>query len=74
MNEDRSRQRLGRGLASLIGAGAGVPARPVPGFEGAEGGGAAPVIPPERTIPIDRISAEPEQSRAGRSTRTNCGT
>ena len=63
MNEDRSRQRLGRGLASLIGAGAGAPARPVPGFEGAEGGGAAPVIAPERTIPVDRISANPHNPR-----------
>ena len=68
MNEDKSRQRLGRGLASLIGAGAGTPARPVPGFSGAGTGGASqpddlPIVPAERFVPIDAISPNPNNPR-----------
>ncbi|MEX6506104.1 ParB/RepB/Spo0J family partition protein [Jiella sp. M17.18] len=60
MTEDRSRQRLGRGLASLIGSGVAAPARPVPGF--------APQpkeasIAPERMVPVDRISPNPHNPR-----------
>ena len=66
MNEDKSRQRLGRGLASLIGAGAGAPARPVPGFAG---GGGMPtteepsVVAAERFVAIDAISPNPNNPR-----------
>ena len=67
MNEDKSRQRLGRGLASLIGAGSGAPARPVPGFSGANSGAAQPgdlpVVPAERFVPIDAISPNPNNPR-----------
>ncbi|MCQ0986991.1 ParB/RepB/Spo0J family partition protein [Jiella marina] len=60
MSEDRSRQRLGRGLASLIGAGVAAPARPVPGFDPQP---AAPTIQPERSVPIDRIAPNPHNPR-----------
>ncbi|MBP0616450.1 ParB/RepB/Spo0J family partition protein [Jiella mangrovi] len=60
MSEDRSRQRLGRGLASLIGAGAAGASRPVPGFETQP---AAPTIQPERTVPVDRITPNPHNPR-----------
>ncbi|MBO0903284.1 ParB/RepB/Spo0J family partition protein [Jiella sonneratiae] len=60
MTEDRSRQRLGRGLASLIGAGAAGPSRPVPGFETQP---AAPTIAAERSIPVGRITPNPHNPR-----------
>ncbi len=60
MNEDRSRQRLGRGLASLIGAGAAGPSRPVPGFDPQP---AAPTISPERTVPVASITPNPHNPR-----------
>ncbi|NDV88377.1 ParB/RepB/Spo0J family partition protein [Aurantimonas aggregata] len=58
MTEDRSRQRLGRGLASLIGTGAAAPSRAVPGFPAAE-----PAIPAERHIGIDKLTANPNNPR-----------
>lgn len=61
MTEDRSRQRLGRGLASLIGAGAAVgPSRPVPGFDPQP---AVPTITAERTVPVDSITPNPHNPR-----------
>ncbi|MEF2071292.1 ParB/RepB/Spo0J family partition protein [Consotaella aegiceratis] len=58
MNEDRSRQRLGRGLASLIGGnGEGFSAR----FEAKEGTPARPAT--ERMLPIDRIIPNPRNPR-----------
>ena len=60
MNEDRSRQRLGRGLASLIGSGVPSPSRPVPGFDPQP---AAPTIAPERTIPVASITPNPHNPR-----------
>ena len=70
MNEDKSRQRLGRGLASLIGAGVAAPSRPVPGFaastaDGPPSPGAvqSPAIPAERFVPIDSITANPNNPR-----------
>ncbi|KQT85536.1 ParB/RepB/Spo0J family partition protein [Aurantimonas sp. Leaf443] len=62
MTEDRSRQRLGRGLASLIGAGVAEPRRAVPGFPDAP---AAPSEIPaaERYVPLDRIVANPFNPR-----------
>lgn len=58
MTEDRSRQRLGRGLASLIGTGVAAPSRAVPGFAPAE-----PAIPAERHVAIDRLTANPNNPR-----------
>ena len=63
MSEDRSRQRLGRGLASLIGSGAAGPARPVPGFSSPPPQPAEPTIAPERTVPVDRITPNPHNPR-----------
>ncbi|TFF18390.1 ParB/RepB/Spo0J family partition protein [Jiella endophytica] len=60
MSEDRSRQRLGRGLASLIGSGVAAPMRPVPGFDPQP---AAPTIAPERSVALDRISPNPHNPR-----------
>lgn len=61
MNEDKSRQRLGRGLASLIGTGGVVPPRPMPGYGGSEAAPAA--IPAERFVALDRISPNPNNPR-----------
>ncbi|HEY9057600.1 MAG TPA: ParB/RepB/Spo0J family partition protein [Aurantimonas sp.] len=61
MNEDKSRQRLGRGLASLIGTGGIVPPRPMPGHGGSEAAPAA--IPAERFVALDRISPNPNNPR-----------
>lgn len=61
MNEDKSRQRLGRGLASLIGTGGVVPPRPMPGHGGSEAAPAA--IPAERFVALDRISPNPNNPR-----------
>jgi ParB family chromosome partitioning protein len=58
MNEDRSRQRLGRGLASLIGTGAAAPSRSVPGFAAAE-----PTVAAERHVEIDKLTANPNNPR-----------
>ncbi|UIJ71841.1 ParB/RepB/Spo0J family partition protein [Aurantimonas sp. HBX-1] len=58
MTEDRSRQRLGRGLASLIGTGAAAPSRSVPGF-----GAPEPAIPAERHVGIDKLVANPNNPR-----------
>ncbi|MBB4005090.1 ParB/RepB/Spo0J family partition protein [Aurantimonas endophytica] len=58
MTENRSRQRLGRGLASLIGTGVAAPSRAVPGFAADE-----PAIPAERHVAIDRLSANPNNPR-----------
>ena len=63
MNEDKSRQRLGRGLASLIGAGASAPARPGQGFGAQAEQPSPPAIPAERHIPIDAISPNPNNPR-----------
>ena len=61
MTEDRSRQRLGRGLASLIGGGgASGPSRPVPGFDPQP---AAPSVAPERSVPIASITPNPHNPR-----------
>ncbi|MCB8840555.1 ParB/RepB/Spo0J family partition protein [Aurantimonas sp. VKM B-3413] len=60
MNEDRSRQRLGRGLASLIGPGLAAPSRPAGGYEAQP---KAPSVPAERTVPIDRIVPNPHNPR-----------
>ncbi|WP_102959351.1 ParB/RepB/Spo0J family partition protein [Mangrovicella endophytica] len=59
MNEDRSRQRLGRGLASLIG-GAGT-ARPVPGF--ASVAPDEPSVSADRMVPLSRITPNPNNPR-----------
>ena len=57
MNEDRSRQRLGRGLASLIGSGVPSPSRPVPGFDPQP---AAPTIARNHaSVPPSHASADP---------------
>ena len=61
MSEDRSRQRLGRGLASLIGPGVGSAARPAGG--GYDLQPKAPSVPAERTVPIDRIAPNPHNPR-----------
>jgi ParB family chromosome partitioning protein len=58
MNEDRSRQRLGRGLASLIGTGAAAPSRSAPGFAAAE-----PMVAAERHVEIDKLTANPNNPR-----------
>ncbi|MEF2552149.1 ParB/RepB/Spo0J family partition protein [Aurantimonas sp. A2-1-M11] len=63
MNEDKSRQRLGRGLASLIGASAAAPARPGQGFGAQAEQPAPPAIPAERHISIDAISPNPNNPR-----------
>ncbi|MCW4115053.1 ParB/RepB/Spo0J family partition protein [Aurantimonas sp. MSK8Z-1] len=61
MSEDRSRQRLGRGLASLIGGDGGAPSGQIPGFSangnrnGAQSG--------ERRIPVEQIQANPRNPR-----------
>lgn len=60
MNEDRARQRLGRGLASLIGTGSGLPSRPVPGFPDAP---AAPAVPSDRRVKLDELSRNPKNPR-----------
>ncbi|NDW06219.1 ParB/RepB/Spo0J family partition protein [Jiella pacifica] len=60
MTEDRSRQRLGRGLASLIGGGASGPSRPVPGFDPQP---ATPSVAPERSVPIASITPNPHNPR-----------
>ncbi|MCE7030400.1 ParB/RepB/Spo0J family partition protein [Jiella avicenniae] len=60
MTEDRSRQRLGRGLASLIGGGASGPSRPVPGFDPQP---AAPSVAPERSVPTASIAPNPHNPR-----------
>ncbi|MBO0664288.1 ParB/RepB/Spo0J family partition protein [Jiella sp. MQZ9-1] len=61
MSEDRSRQRLGRGLASLIGSGVAAPARPVPGFDSQQP--ATPTVQAEGQVPIIRITPNPHNPR-----------
>ncbi|MBC8128789.1 MAG: ParB/RepB/Spo0J family partition protein, partial [Rhizobiaceae bacterium] len=58
MNEDKSRQRLGRGLASLIGAGVASPARGANGF-------APMALEPsgERRLGLSRIAPNPRNPR-----------
>ncbi|BDA86844.1 chromosome partitioning protein ParB [Aureimonas sp. SA4125] len=56
MNEDRSRQRLGRGLASLIGTGGAVQPRHSTAFAPQEEAG-------ERRVPLARLSANPRNPR-----------
>ncbi|WP_152046464.1 ParB/RepB/Spo0J family partition protein [Aureimonas psammosilenae] len=66
MNEDRSRQRLGRGLASLIGGGD-RPVLPRPGFAASNPlqGVPSPVaaIPGERSVPHGSLSPNPRNPR-----------
>ncbi|SKA35483.1 ParB/RepB/Spo0J family partition protein [Consotaella salsifontis] len=54
MNEDKSRQRLGRGLAALIG-----PSGAAPRFEAA----AAPAGGPDRIVPLNSIHPNPRNPR-----------
>ena len=56
MTEDRARQRLGRGLASLIGSGGAVQPRPSTAFAPQEEAG-------ERRVPIARLTANPRNPR-----------
>ena len=60
MSEDRSRQRLGRGLASLIGTGVPSASRPVPGFDPQP---PVPTIAPERTVALAAITPNPHNPR-----------
>ena len=56
MNEDRSRQRLGRGLAALIGTGGAAPARTSSGFAPIEATG-------ERKVDVALLSPNPRNPR-----------
>ena len=56
MNEDKSRQRLGRGLAALIGTGGAPPARASNGFAPQETSG-------ERKVAVGRLSPNPRNPR-----------
>jgi ParB family chromosome partitioning protein len=56
MTEDRARQRLGRGLASLIGSGGSVQPRPSTAFAPQE-------EPGERRVSLSRLSANPRNPR-----------
>jgi len=56
MNEDRSRQRLGRGLAALIGSGGASPARASNGFAPVEAAG-------ERKVAVGQLSPNPRNPR-----------